>query len=104
MKNIKDPLPSFEEFDKNFNPPEEKPSPLQKFRNSCIAILFGVFFFHILFYGSMIFVRAAPGEAFYWFKNPFFLVYLGICALLGWWRGQKFTRWLYEEIGYLKFW
>ncbi len=104
MKNIKDPLPPFEEFKKNFNLPEKKPNLTQRFRNCLIAILFGIVFFHVLFYGSKIFVRIAIGEIFYWFKNPYFLIYLGLCALLGWWKGQKFTRWFYEEIGYLKFW
>jgi hypothetical protein len=103
MKNIKDPLPSFEEFKNNFKPPEDKQTLRDRTRNSIVAVILGIVFVHVLFHGSMVFARIASGEAFYWFKNPYFLVFLGICALIGWWKGQKFTRWIYEEICYLKF-
>jgi hypothetical protein len=103
MNNIKDPLPSFEEFENNYNPPKNKPTLHERSRNSLTAVILGIVFVHVFFHGSMIFVRIASGEAFYWFKNPYFLVYLGICAIFGGLKGQKFTRWIYEEISYLKF-
>lgn len=104
MKNIKDPLPSFEEFENNFNPPEDKPTLRDRTRNSVIAVILGIVFVHIFFYGAKIFVVVSIGHVFYWFKNPYFLAFLGFCALFGWFKGKKFTRWFFEEIGYLKVW
>ena len=104
MRNIKDPLSSFEEFDKNFGSPEEKPTFAHRFRNALTAVVLGIAFFHVFFYGAKIFVMISVGHAFYWFTNSYFLSFLLICALFGWFKGKKFTRWVYEEIGYLKFW
>lgn len=104
MKNVNDPLPSFQEFENKFKPPEEETTLFERIRNSVIAVILSIVFVHVLFHGSMVFARIASGEAFYWFKNPYFLVFLGICAIFGWLKGQKFTRWIYEEISYLKFW
>ncbi|WP_234570591.1 hypothetical protein [Rhodohalobacter sp. 614A] len=104
MRNIKDPLPYFDEFEKNFGPPEERPTLTERFRNALTSVVLGIALFHVFFYGAKIFVVVSIGHAFYWFKNPYFLAFLGLCALFGWFKGKKFTRWIFEEIGYLKFW
>lgn len=86
------------------DPAEEKQTITERFRNALTAVVLGITFVHLLYFGSAIFVRSAIGEIFYFFKNPYFLSFLLICALFGWFKGKKFTRWVFEEIGYLKFW
>lgn len=38
------------------------------------------------------------------FNNIFFLVFLGVCAILGWIVGDNFIVWLKDEIGNWRFW
>lgn len=81
------------------------PSILQKLKNAVAAIILGAVFVQMyFFYGAVKGGSFAPGSIILYFDSIYFMGYLALCGVLGWFAGQDFLDWLKVKIGYWKFW
>lgn len=81
------------------------PSIWQRGRQSLWAMVLAVVFLQVLqLYGATRSGSMLPGSVILYFDSPYFWGYLGICGLLGWLYGDRFTGWLNARMGEWKFW
>lgn len=78
----------------------------QKLRDALVAIAMGVLLVQMYFFWSAFqtgyFGMGVSVVVLY--DNFYFLVYLGLCGIFGWMKGQRFIDWLNVKTGYWKFW
>lgn len=81
------------------------PTVTQRLKNSLVAIFMGFMLVQIFYFiwafktGNFLGVSAVL-----LIDNIWFLVYLAICAILGWFKGQKFINMLKRQMSLGKFW
>lgn len=84
---------------------KEEPSLFQKTRNVTIAVALGAVLVQmILFYGSAKGGSFTPASIVIYFDNLWFLGYLIVCGVFGWFAGENFIDWLKVKIDSWRFW
>ncbi|GAB5407889.1 MAG: hypothetical protein BalsKO_02540 [Balneolaceae bacterium] len=83
---------------------KEEPSLFQKIRNVLIAVVLGAVLVQmILFYGAVKGGSFTPASIIIYFDSLWFVGYLIVCGVLGWFAGESFLDWLKVKIDSWKF-
>ena len=81
---------------------EEVPGVGDRIKTAFLSVLLAMLLVQVYyFWGFFKGYSLGPGSVFFDFGNP---IFLGVCGILGWFRGQKFVETLHVEIGRWKFW
>ena len=81
------------------------PTIIQRLKNTALAIILGAALIQMyFFYGAARSGSFVPASIVIYFGSYYFLGYLAICGLLGWFRGQDFLDWMKVKMDFWKFW
>ena len=72
----------------------ESPSFFSKVLNVFQAMFFGALFVQILAFFRLLFFIGILGTIVFWYNNPIFIVFEGVCAIMGWVYGAEFISWI----------
>lgn len=85
--------------------PEPVPTLFQRFKNALFSAVLGLILVQMFFfYWAVRSGTFAPLSVVIFYKNIYFWVFLGICAIMGWIFGQGFVAKLKDEIETWKSW
>ena len=81
------------------------PTIFQRLKNAAFAVILGgvlvqMYFF---FFSAKISGTFTPTSIVIFYHNIYFIGYLSICAVLGWFKGQIFLDWMLVKIDFWKF-
>lgn len=84
----------------------EAPAITQRFKHALVSVGLGIILVQVYyFWGAFKSGNFSLGiSVVTLFDNVYFLVYLAICAVMGWWLGQKYIERMHIWISYWKFW
>lgn len=81
------------------------PTLFQRLKNAVYAIILGAILFQLyFFYGAAQSGSFFPTSIIIYFDSLYFLGYLAICGVLGWYNGQSFLDWVKVKMDFWKFW
>ncbi len=85
---------------------EEKPTIFQRFKHAFLSVMMGIvlvqmFLFWLAFQHGSFNLHIS---VVFLMNKSYFIAYITICAVMGWFKGQKFIDWLNYKIGFWKFW
>ena len=76
-----------------------------RIKNAAIAVVMGIVLVQVYFFwGAANSGSFVPASVVIYFDSIYFIGYLVICGILGWFQGKKFIDWLNVKISFWKFW
>lgn len=77
----------------------------QRAKNAAIAVVMGIVLVQVYFmYGAANSGSFIPASVVIYFDSIYFIGYLVICGILGWFKGRDFIDWVNVKISFWKFW